>query len=127
MLFVVHILQERSFTGETCTTDEDGNETCEKTTSFELATYWININLASMILFFCFYLSDFSRGFIEQCRGKVLAKKTTKPLGGYADDDPSRILQNRESIYNLAFMVNLSTKKFEEMDVDEEIRPTRFQ
>ena len=80
-----------------------------------------------MLLFFFFYLLEFSFHFIAQCRRQKLAKKTEKPLGGYAFDDPSRILQNRESIYNLAFLVNLDKKKFEEMDVDEEIRPTRFQ
>lgn len=90
-----------------CNTDEEGTETCEKTTSFGLATYWITINLISMVTFFIFYLADFSYLFIAQCKKKALAKKITKPLGGYAFDDPSRVLQNRESIYNLAFLVNL--------------------
>ena len=80
-----------------------------------------------MLVFSIFYLYGLGSKFISQCKGKTLAKKTTKPLGGYVFDDPSRSLQNRESIYNLAFLVNLDKKKFEELDIDEDIRPTRFQ
>ena len=90
-LLILNFYWKSKFVEETiCVTDEQGNETCEKTTSFGLATYWITINLISMVLFFIFYLTDLSYNFISQCRKQALAKKTTKPLGGYAFDDPSR-------------------------------------
>ena len=90
-MLVLNFYWGSKFVEETiCDTDDLGIETCEKTTSFGLATYWITINLISMVLFFIFYLTEFSYQFIAQCRKQALAKKTTKPLGGYAFDDPSR-------------------------------------
>ena len=123
---IVHFFKQSTFEAEICIEDEAGNETCEETQSFKLATYWIYIDLVSMLVFSFVYLVELIRRFTRQCKRETLAKKTTKPLGGYVFDDPSRFLKNRESIYNLAFMANLDNKKFEELDIDEDIRPTRF-
>ena len=60
-LLVLNIYWISNFVEETiCVTDEKGNETCEKTTSFGLASLWNTINLISMVLFFLVYLTEFS-------------------------------------------------------------------
>ena len=60
-----------------------------------------------MLLFYIYYIHGLSKQFHKQAKPNGDVKKIKKSLGGYAHDDPSRILKNRESIYNLAFLVNL--------------------
>lgn len=49
-----------------------------------------------------------------------------KQLGGYSRDDPLRQLKMRESIFSLAFAVNLRNSKMDEFEVPEECRPTKM-
>ena len=51
------------------------------------------------------------------------AKKKQKAIGGFSEEDPFRTLAMRESIYSLAFAVNLKNKKMEELKVRDECRP----
>ena len=107
--------------------DEQNTETCETLTSFKVISYWIYFDLGGMVLFYIYYIHGLSKQFYKQAYNNSEVKKVKKSLGGYAVDDPSRILSNRESIYNLAFLVNLENDKFEKMEVEEKIRPTEFQ
>lgn len=51
-------------------------------------------------------------------------KTKTPSIGCYSESDPSRILKMRESIYSLAFVVNLKHDAMDDMGLPEESRPT---
>ena len=82
-----------------------------------IITTWI---FTSQAILLCFSILNFSKFVIEKYAhfsDPADIKHKTKCLGGYSPTDPLRKLPMRESIYTLAFAVNLDHEqlaKYEE-------------
>lgn len=78
---------------------------------------WIFLTLSSLILFSYTQLIPLVRQLYRGYKDPSKAKQKNKALGGYSEDDPLRKLEMRESIFSLAFAVNLKTSKLEEFGI----------
>ena len=81
------------------------------------------MTLSSLILFSYTQLIPLVRKLYRGYKDPSKVKKKIKALGGYSSEDPLRTLQMRESIYSLAFAVNLKTSKLEEFGISDEAHP----
>lgn len=95
-----------------------------ETRTIEIVALWNLIALLSVIIFSAIELSGLMQRLWAGWKKPEGVKQKKKGLGGYSENDPARILKMRESIYNLAFVVNLKNEAMDEMDMPEESRPT---
>lgn len=85
---------------------------------------WNVIALVSLIIFSAIEFTGLMRKLWAGFKDGTTVKQKKKGLGGYSENDPARILKMRESIYNLAFIVNLKNEAMDDMDMPEESRAT---
>ena len=108
------LLQESGVTPETT---EAVNETEDEPEGepLKIVGTWILISLFSMIAFGYIELSTMMIKLYKQFKDPEEMKPKNKALGGYSPEDPLRQLKMRESIYSLAFAVNLKNSKLDEL------------
>ena len=111
--------------GVTTSTDADGgSETVTEGEPLKIVGTWIFISLFAMISFGYIELTTMMLKLYKQFKDPHKIKPKNKALGGYSPEDPLRMLKMRESIYCLAFSVNLKNKKMDELGIKEECRPS---
>lgn len=112
--------------GVTISTDaDDGTENDPEGEPLKIVGTWIFISLFAMISFGYIELTGMMYKLYKQFKDPERIKPKNKALGGYSSEDPLRQLKMRESIYSLAFAVNLKNSKMDELgDIKEECRPS---
>ena len=102
--------------GVTTSTDaDDSAENDPEGEPLKIVGTWIFISLLAMISFGYIELSSMMIKLYKQFKDPEKIKPKNKALGGYSPEDPLRQLKMRESIYSLAFAVNLKNSKMDEL------------
>ena len=105
---------------------DDGTENDPEGEPLKIVGTWIFISLFAMISFGYIELTSLMYKLYKQFKDPERnMKPKNKALGGYSPEDPLRQLKMRESIYSLAFAVNLKNSKMDELgNIKEECRPS---
>ena len=75
--------------------------------------WWTFISLIAIIIFSFTELTPVMLKLFKQFNDPDTIKPKNKSLGGYSPEDPLRQLKLRESIYSLAFAVNLKNSRLD--------------